>query len=861
MELLERESYFSSLQSQFERTRDEGCCVFITGEAGIGKTSLVQQFCRRIRSKSAIYSGTCDALFTPSPLAPLHDIAWQMGNNLPDDIRNTEDRSVLFAKFFQTIANHEWPVIILFEDIHWADAATLDFIKFFTRRISQTHCLFLCTFRDNEVHSQHALKNLPGELSPDSYLQLTLAPFSKKIVEQLAEERGYNGDDVYRLTGGNPFYVHEILASYSQGVPQKIKDSILSVYNRHEENTKHIWELLSIIPNYFEIVYLKEMFPSYHAAIEHSLECGILIKKDGFIFFKHELYRRTIESSLAESKRVSLNKSILQHFLIKFEESGQIARIVHHAKHAHVNRLVKKYAPIAARQASSVGAHTEACKLYFTAIKYCGEMDHAELPSLHEAYAYECYLTGKIKEAIAHQQKALELYKGRRGAEKKGNCTRFLSKLWWFDGNRKLAEYFGREAIYLLDKLPSSKAKAMAYSNMAHLKMQSDETAECIYWGKKAIVTAKEVFDESTIADVLNSLGTALMLNDSSRSRGEAFLHESLQFALKNSSHEVVANAYSSIGTNALTIKKYELAKKSLEEGIDYCKEKDLDSMKLYMLAWKSRLYTETGKWEEALNTGLKVLSNKSISAPTKIIALCVVATLKIRRGENGAIPLLIEAKSMAFETVELVRIIPVFMALLEYEWLTGEPQIETELLSQTISHMIELGKFRKEGSRFYFWLKKAGKEFLLPQVIKDVALNGRGNNGNADYWEKIGSPYEYALALFDGNEHDKRKSIAIIRELRAVPVLEKLKREMKYDGIKGIPRGLRQTTSENPAKLTGREMDVLQLIKEGIRNKEIASRLFISPKTVDNHITSILFKLDVNSRGKAAQKAIELHM
>jgi DNA-binding CsgD family transcriptional regulator/tetratricopeptide (TPR) repeat protein len=546
--------------------------------------------------------------------------------------------------------------------------------------------------------------------------------------------------------------------------------------------------------------------------------------------------------------------------LIKFEESGQIARIVHHAKHAHENNLVKKYAPIAARQASSVGAHTEACKLYFTAIKYSGKNDDAELPSLHEGYAYECYLTGKIKAAIAHQQKALELYQGRSDDEKTGNCTRFLSKLWWFGGNRKLAESFGREAIDVLDKLPSSKAKAMAYSNMAHLKMQSDETAECIYWGKKAVVTAKEVFDERTIADALNSLGTTLMLNGSSRSKGEAFLHESLQLALKNSSHEDVANAYSSIGTNAVTIKKYELAKKSLEEGIAYCEERDLDSLKLYMLAWKSRLYKETGKWEEALDTGLEVLRNKSISPPAKIIALCVVATLKIRRGENGAIPLLMEAKSMAFETIELVRIIPVFMALLEYEWLTGEPQIETGLLSETISHMIELGKFRKEGSRFYFWLKKTGKEFLLPGVMNDAEITGSGNT-TTEYWAKIGSPYEYALALFDGKEDDKRKSIGIIRELGAVPVLEKLKREMKCDGIKGIPRGLRQTTSENPAKLTGREMDVLQLIKEGIRNKEIASRLFISPKTVDNHISSILFKLDVNSRGKAAQKAIELHM
>src|SRR6185312_11960057 len=434
MELLEREPYFSSLQSQFERTGDEGCCVFISGEAGIGKTSLVRHFCRRIGSKATIYSGTCDALFTPRPLAPLYDIAWQMGNNLPDDIKNIQDRSELFSKFFHTIARHESPVILLFEDIHWADEATLDFIKFFTRRISQTHCLFLCTFRDADFYSQHSLKNLLGELSPDFYTQLAVTPFSKKTVDNLADEKGYNGDEVYRLTGGNPFYVNEILASYSKGIPKKIKDSILSVYNRHDENTKRIWELLSIIPKKFEIKYLKEIFPSYHPAIEKSLESGILIRQTGFIFFKHELYRRTIELCLPESKSISLHKKILEHLLSKFEETGQIERIVHHAKHAHENEVVQKFAPIAAHQAASLGAHTEACKLYDIAIQFSDKKDTAVYAALHECYAYECYLTGKIKEAIVIQQKALKMWKGKNEIEKTGNCTRFLSRLFWFDG-------------------------------------------------------------------------------------------------------------------------------------------------------------------------------------------------------------------------------------------------------------------------------------------------------------------------------------------------------------------------------------------------------------------------------------------
>lgn len=83
----------------------------------------------------------------------------------------------------------------------------------------------------------------------------------------------------------------------------------------------------------------------------------------------------------------------------------------------------------------------------------------------------------------------------------------------------------------------------------------------------------------------------------------------------------------------------------------------------------------------------------------------------------------------------------------------------------------------------------------------------------------------------------------------------------MRASGIKSIPRGIRKSTKSNPANLTDREVGVLQLLKDGLQNKEIAAQLFISPKTVDHHISSILFKLDVNSRTKAVQQASRLEI
>jgi len=206
-----------------------------------------------------------------------------------------------------------------------------------------------------------------------------------------------------------------------------------------------------------------------------------------------------------------------------------------------------------------------------------------------------------------------------------------------------------------------------------------------------------------------------------------------------------------------------------------------------------------------------------------------------------------------------LQRIIPAMIALLEYEWVSGERCIEQEVLHETMNMFLHLEK-TTELCRFFFWLDKM-KEYY-PEVKEKckTALNqGKTLLEEADSWEKLGCPYEQALSLFDGTEDNKRKSLLIMQQLGADAIYEKLKMKMRSCGIKRIPRGLRESTKANPAQLTNRELDVLQLLKKGIQNREIAEALFISPKTVDHHISSILFKLDVNSRAKAVTEAARL--
>lgn len=861
MPLVERDGFMVSLQQQFEAIlAGEGHCILLSGEAGIGKTALIKAFCKQHAGQCSIYQGYCDGLFTPRPLAPLYDMLWQVNKERWPAPPLHEERSVLFADFFQELRSKKGRLLLLFEDIHWADEGTLDFIKFFIRRIDQLPCLFILTYREDEIHSRHPLRNVLGQLPPDSFTKIALAPLSKEAVVGMATRKGYNGEDVYRISGGIPFYVNEILASYSPGVPDNIKDSILAVYERQDEGTKNAWQIFSVIPEGLEVDRFSMIKAAQDKAVNHCFTIAVIVVQNDKVVFKHELYRRTIEESLTLFRRIELNKMMLGLFLESFEEKGEIERILHYAKNANEKELVVKYAPEAARKAASIGAHIQAAKLFLTAIEYCERNNSNQLMSLYEAYAYECYLSNQIKESIAFTEKMLAFWKEKAELQKIGASLHFLSRLWWFAGNRKNAENFAWQAIDVLKDQPASSTKAMAFSNVSQLKMLSDETAECILWGEQAVEMAGELGNEQILSHALNNVGTVQLLMPSSEQKGLARLQQSLEIALQHGFDEHAARAYTNLGAVLVKKRNYTLAQKTLDDGIRYCEERDLYSWTTYMLSWKARMNFETGNWSMACNIAESLLTNSNQPATTKITVVIVLARINMRRGEKNVLPLLLEAKALAFETMELQRIIPVMVAFLEFEWLTGKTIIAKEDIEQTAKLMQKAG-IEAEKNEFAFWMAKSLRKMPASNItaLKYDTSSKEKIRKAAAFWEKAGCPYEQALVLSEGQEEDKKKAIAIILELDATAVAEKMKQEMRNLGIKNIPRGIRSSTRSNAAFLTAREMDILQLLKGELPNREIAAQLYISPKTVDHHISSILFKLDADSRSKAVTEAVRM--
>src|SRR5436190_14859077 len=151
MELLERKEFFDELETILsDAARGNGRFVIVSGEAGIGKTSLVERFAEANKQRARVLWGACDALFTPRPLGPLYDIAHQTKGPLLSLLEDEASRSSIFSAVLDELKNAHSPTIAVTEDAHWADEATLDLLKFLARRINRTNSMFVVTFRDYE---------------------------------------------------------------------------------------------------------------------------------------------------------------------------------------------------------------------------------------------------------------------------------------------------------------------------------------------------------------------------------------------------------------------------------------------------------------------------------------------------------------------------------------------------------------------------------------------------------------------------------------------------------------------------------------------------------------------------------------
>jgi DNA-binding CsgD family transcriptional regulator/tetratricopeptide (TPR) repeat protein len=854
--LLERDEPLAALKQALELTRHHGSLVAISGEAGIGKSSLLEAFARNERECAEFLWGTCDALKTPSPLGPLMDIAAALGSNTAQHLRASVPRHELFATVVDDLARRTHPVVVIFEDVHWADEATLDLLQYVGRRIDRTAAVLVVTWRDDQVDLDHAIHRVLGSWRQDNTLRIQLEPFSIDAVRQLA---GCSRDALalYNVTGGNPFFVTEALSARNETVPLTVREAMLARRAGLDADARAVLDFVSIVPSRTEYTLLETALKPSRGAVERCIAAGLLKSESHTVAFRHELARMAVAHTLPPLRTHQYHRLVLKALLERFDRSDVLARIVHHAEASGATEMILDYAPAAARQAAIMGAHRQAVEHYRLALAHSDQLSEHAKANLLENFAYENYVTGDIESARKARRTALVLWKRLDVPQAIGRNIRWLSRLAWFAGDRAEAETHANDAIDLLSRLDETAELAMAYSNRSQLDMKVGNLTGSIHWGNQSIELARRLRSVDVLSHALNNVGSARA--NAGDPAGILQLEESLDLALSNDLHEHAARAFTNLASYEVTRRNYADARQWLQRGIAYTAERDLDTWSLYMQALRARLCAETGTWSDACEDAEAVLAAPRATTVSRIAALSALGRVHVRRGDADALAILDEALILARPIREPQRLIPILTARAELAWMTGRPEEISTCIGEALE-ALPVDNPPVDCEVLTYWQWRAGaKESGEANGNGPHALLMKGDwRAAAAYWLSKGCRYEYAEALMEGDLAATKGALEVFQALGAAPAMEWARQRLRRLGGHRLPRGRRPTTRSHPAGLTKREGEILLMLARGLPNRQIAARLFVSRKTIEHHVSAILGKLEVPSREAAVSRARE---
>jgi ATP/maltotriose-dependent transcriptional regulator MalT len=839
-------------------TGASGKLVMVAGEAGVGKTSLLRRFCESQRESVRILWGACEPLHAARPMGPLWDVAEQTGGELEALLAGSARPHEVAAALIRELRGRRITVLVL-EDMHWADEAMLDVLTLLPSRLSACPALVLASYRDDELDREHQLRIVIGELA-GRLGRLKVEPLTQAAVAELAQRSGLDGGALYARTAGNPFFVTEVLATGAAQIPETVRDAVLARAARLPADGRKLLEAVAVVPGQVELWLLESLAGELIDRLEECLSSGVLTTTPGHVAFRHELARLAIAEATAPNRALALHRAALAALVAHGGEDPASARLAHHAEAAGDAEAVLRWAPQAAVRAGASGAHREAADQYALALRFADGEPLRARGDLLQRLADECYMTDQFDAAIRAQEQALECRRPLGDVRAEGDSLRSLSRLLRFVGRIPEADEAAREAVELLGRLAPGHELAIAYCNVSHLAMNREDADGTSEWARRALELAKELDDTEALVYALTNIGVVEFL--AGAPEGLEKLERALSVAQREGLEEHAGRAFLSLVLWPLRHRAFPLARRYLDAGLEYSTERGLDTWRLYLLACKTRLELDLGEWGQAADSAAVVLRDPR-SAPTpRGWALAALGLVRTRRGDPQAAEPLQEAHDRARPTGELQRIAPAAIARAEAAWLSGEHARVVEGTEAALALALNRRAAWVVGE-LALWRWRSGKRDELPEgaVAGPYALSIAGEGARAaERWREIGCPYEAAMALADSEDEAlMRRASEELQALGARPAAAIVSRRLRERGARGVPRGPRPRTRANPAGLTAREFEVLALLAQGLRNAQIAERLVVSEKTVDHHVSAVLRKLGVRSRGEAGAEAARL--
>ena len=614
--LLEREATLAALSRAVTgAAAGQGSVAVVTGEAGIGKTSLIRAFAREAGEHARILLSACDDLMAPRTLGPLRDAALGRDGPLAAALADDEPVEDVFTALLEELAA-EPPTVLVVEDLHWSDDATLDVLAYAARRVEAAGALLVLTYRDDEVDPGHPLQRLLGVLASCPVHRLELTALSREAVRRLSAGTGADPEAVHRITRGNPFFVTEALASPRDAVPATVVEAVLARIGRLGDDCRQALDQLSVVPSHMSLDLAAELLGPRIDALAEAEPAGVIDVRPDSLAFRHELTRRAIERSLPALRRRSLNAAVVA--VLRAHPRPEPARVMHHAVEANDVETILSVGPSAAREAERAGSHRQALAHYESMRPHLHRVPARDRAALLDGYGWELYNAHRFRDAVAAGREAAGLYEQLGEPVALGECLVRTSRHLFMAGETDEAERCAIRALAILEPAGDEAALAHASLYTGAILALTDDPARA----ERLLERARELAELSGRPDLsalaLNYLGIARTeLGDPS---GLALLRRSVEVAIAARRHEYAARGYCNLAEMLGRGGRLDELALVVDEGLRFARERgfwshayNLEVHRCVVLVRRGRL----GEAESGLRELVEGVDDPGCSTPT----------------------------------------------------------------------------------------------------------------------------------------------------------------------------------------------------------------------------------------------------
>ncbi|MFL6178332.1 MAG: AAA family ATPase [Actinomycetes bacterium] len=912
--------------------------VLVGGEAGVGKSRLVEELIARADGATSLVGGCVDLGDDALPFAPFASALREpMRSAGVDDLvmlaaGGSDDRRRLYEAVADLLERESAarPIVLVIEDLHWADRSTRELLAFLARALRDVPVLIVATYRTDELHRSHPLRPFLAELSR-SVPRVDVPPLSRAAVgDLLTELRGHRPSDsdiamYYERSDGNPFMLQELAACPDDcGLPQSLRDVMLMRVDRLDPATRSVLRVAAVIGQDVKhrllAVVCAENSTNEHdldAALRQAVDASILrLVDDQTYTFRHSLLREFLHADLMPGEHSRIHSAIARALTEQpdlIEAQHRTLEIAHHWHAAHDLPRALPAAYEAAADAGRIQAYAEQLRMLERVLELWPVVpDAAELLGTDE-YTVVLEASQAATRADDHDRVLALIDHTVLLATREGDVDRIAESLSR-RGRRRLhvdADIAVEDIQRALEVLPdqASNTRARALDALSVTLMLRGNTFEALQYARDAVSMAREVGDGNTEISGLVTVGT-LLIDAGEVDEGLEVMRGALARAEAEADDVMAARAYTNLSHTLCGIGRYHEAAEAAERGLEVVSRLGLTrTYSPILVANIADARIHLGDLESAaeiLQAATTTSPGLNAGAVPHLVTLD--ATVAFMRGDLDLAERLLRDMHVLQGAAPLLpqEALPVIQLRAAIAIVRDDPQAALDLTLPELRGPSAGGHLR------YYWpilvvaaeaanAIAAKHDGTAPptsvshalELISSVAASQPVAGASASAWSahvsalvaatekratseqwaavaaaygKLEEPFPQGVALLRAaslaaEAGERREAADLVREADDLagavgPGLLRSATDAaaRRLGIELSSRDSRLDTS--PFGLTSRELEVLKRVAAGRTNKQIATELYISPKTASVHVSNILAKLGVAGRGEASALA-----